>query len=152
LDVAEDKPETDAIAHGGKPRYVINTLDGRQTRSFNLALHRDKNHDPQFAATLGKAVADALHERQIVAAVTPTNAPTSPGVNAKHAYAILRYNPDTEVVHVWNPHGNKFQPKGPDSREHGYTTQNGEFDIPLHDLIQIFGAVIIETAAPFQPK
>lgn len=152
VDNTNDKPDTDAIAHGGKPRTVINLLDGRQTRSFNLTQHRNPQRDPQFADTLGKAIAEALSDRQLVATVTPTNTPTAPGVNAKHAYAILNYNPDSKVAHVWNPHGNRFQPKGPDSRENGYTTRNGEFDIPLADLIQVFSAVIIETRAPFQPK
>jgi len=55
------------------------------------------------------------------------------------------------VVHIWNPHGNKFTPKGPDGIQYGYTTQAGQFDIPLKDSLQVYSRVIIESPTPAAP-
>jgi len=144
--------DTDVIAHGGKPRVVINTIEGHQTRSYSFVRHRSDTNDLQFPNELGKAIIDALNAHQIVAAVTPTNTVLPPGVNGKHCYAILGYDADRKVVHLWNPHGNRFTPKGQDSRQHGYTTLNGEFDMPLQDMIQVFSTVIIETPTLVETK
>jgi len=50
-----------------------------------------------------------------------------------------------EIVTVWNPWGENFQPSGPDGPEHGYTTEHGVFRIPLNQLYQVFSAVHLET-------
>jgi len=148
--VMGDDPETDVIAHGGNPGYVMTVLDGHQARSFALVTAKGRRQDPQFTTNLAQNLTAAQQAHRLAEATTGTNA-LPPGINSKHAYAILGFNRDTGVVHIWNPHGNKFTPKGPDGIQYGYTTQAGQFDIPLKDLLQVYSRVIIESPTPAAP-
>ena len=50
-------------------------------------------------------------------------------------------------VEIWNPWGYKyhFEPKGRPGRRQGYFVESGKFSVPMHDFVQIFGTVNIET-------
>ncbi|MGD1083934.1 MAG: C2 family cysteine protease [Verrucomicrobiota bacterium] len=146
----QDEPDTDAIAHGGQPRLVINMLDGHQTRTILFVLGGERRGGPQFATTIRQDLIAALREHLLVATGTSTNAQLPPGINPHHAYAILGFNSGTGLVHVWNPHGNNFAPKGPDGLQYGYTTKAGEFDIPLKDWLQVYQYVTFEMQAPYR--
>ncbi len=67
---------------------------------------------------------------------------------AKHAFAVLGYDKNQDLVHAWNPHGQDSIPNGPDSLQNGYTTRGGEFQIPLTDFIHFFVTVNFETQIP----
>jgi hypothetical protein len=122
---------------------TIEILDGHQIR--NVELRDIRPGSPQLAA-LRKDLNAAQREHRLVKAGTPAGRKT-PGITPGHAYAILGYDKETDLVHVWNPHGNNFAPKGPDGLQNGYTTKTGQFDIPLKDLLQIFKDVTFETQA-----
>jgi hypothetical protein len=98
-------------------------------------------------------------------AATPPAAPTSakpaasaltadmlpkipPNINTKHAYAVLGYDADTDVLEIWNPHGQYFTPKGPDGLQNGYTTNHGRFHIPLKDAYSFFSSFVFELSTP----
>jgi hypothetical protein len=71
-----------------------------------------------------------------------------PNINTKHAYAVLGYDADTDMLAIWNPHGQTFTPKGPDSLENGYKTTHGKFHIPLKDAYTFFTSFVFEVNAP----
>jgi hypothetical protein len=71
-----------------------------------------------------------------------------PNINTKHAYAILGYDADTDMLEVWNPHGQYFTPKGPDGLQNGYKTNHGRFHIPLADAYTFFTSFVFEVDAP----
>lgn len=142
-------PDTDSIAHGGSPAPVIRTLDGHQTRVFGFVLRNGQRRGAPFAATMQEDLTTALREHRLVASSTPrTKLP--PGVTPGHVYAVLGFDRDTGLLHLWNPHGNNFTPKGPDGRQNGYTTKAGQFDIPMTDWLQLYHGVTYETETPFQ--
>ena len=122
---------------------TIEILDGHQTRKVEL--HNIRPGNPKLAA-LRKDLNAAQREHRLVKAGTGAGKKT-PGITPDHAYAILGYDKETDLVHVWNPHGNNFTPKGPDGLQNGYTTKTGQFDITLKDLLQIFKDVTFETQA-----
>ena len=146
----QDDPDTDAIAHGGRPGYVISAIDGFKTKSYVLVLGKGQRHAAQFPTNLMDDLSAALQNHRLAEATTAANS-LPPGINPKHAYAILAYNRDAGSLHLWNPHGNNFKPKGPDGPQFGYTTKAGQFDIPLKDLLVIYKSMIIETSAPNRP-
>jgi len=141
--IRRDRPDIyDRMASAG----VIEMLDGHQIRRVDL---RSRRGDPRFPITMRQDLNAALREHRLVKAVTSHSAKKSiPGIVPAHAYAILGYNDDTGLVHVWNPHSNNFTPKGPDGLQYGYTTKAGQFDIPLRDLLQIYDGVNFETQTP----
>jgi hypothetical protein len=77
-----------------------------------------------------------------------TNAETPPGIARTHLYAVLDFDSMTDVVHVWNPWGNYFEPQGPPGIANGYRVRDGRFSLPLSDFIRIFGQLIYETDRP----
>ena len=61
-----------------------------------------------------------------------------PGVVNDHAYAVLGYDAKADTLHIWNPWGNHFEPKGDMGLEHGYSTKGGHFDMPLKDFVRVY--------------
>lgn len=125
----------------GPSKLTIQILDGHE--ADNIALKQIRPGSPQLAA-LRKELITAQREHLLVKAATPAKE-SAPGITPDHAYAILGYDADTDTVHIWNPHGNNFMPKGSDGLQNGYTTKGGQFDIPLKDLIQIYSELTFET-------
>ncbi len=68
-----------------------------------------------------------------------------PGLAPEHLYAVLGFDPVGDVVHVWNPWGNCFEPSRPPGPAAGYPVRDGHFFVPLADFIRIFAAVTYET-------
>jgi len=143
----QDKPDTDSIANGGRPGPVINALDGYQAKYFDFVLRGGQRRRPQFAMIMRQDLSTALQEYRLIETVTPSNH-LPPGITPSHAYAVLGYNSDTDLLHMWNPHGNNFTPKGPDGLQYGYTTKAGQFDIPLSDWLKIYKRVTFENQIP----
>ena len=67
-----------------------------------------------------------------------------PGIRGNHAYAILGYDVAQDAVTLWDPHGDKFTPKGEPGLEHGYARAEGRAQIPLPELVQFFGGFSFE--------
>jgi hypothetical protein len=62
-----------------------------------------------------------------------------PGINAHHDYAVIGYDAEQRIVHLWNPNG---QSSGAGS---AHPTNHGALDLPLDDFLKTFGALIYET-------
>ena len=77
---------------------------------------------------------------QASVAVTHPRAPIPMG----HSYAVLGFNPSTDIVTVWNPWGDDFTPKGPAGVEHGWPRKHGIFEVPFPDFARIFFSLAIE--------
>lgn len=71
-----------------------------------------------------------------------------PGIDTKHAYAVLAYDAETDTVELWNPHGQSFRPKGPPGLPHGYKTTNGRFRVPMREAYRFLSLITIETDSP----
>ncbi len=111
--------------------------------------------DSSNLVSLRKALETAQQENLLM----KTGTPGEGGGNAKnwpphvphgHAFAILGFDSKTDLVHVWNPWGNNFTPKGPDGLENGYKTKTGEFFVPLKEFVEIFNVINFETKSPFR--
>jgi hypothetical protein len=125
LKLHSDQPEkTDIYDRMNGPAVEI--LDGQQTREIRL---RKRRGDPQLAVTVRQALRAAQQEQRLVKAGTPEIKET-PGISPGHDYAILGYDGDTDLVHVWNPHSNNFTPEGSEGLQNGYATKSGQFNIP----------------------
>jgi hypothetical protein len=77
-----------------------------------------------------------------------TNAETPPGIARTHLYAVLDFDSKTDLVHIWNPWGNHFEPRGTPGVANGYRVRDGHFFVPLSDFIRIFPSVIYESDRP----
>ena len=128
---------TDWIARGGSVKPVLEVLTGHETGS----LRTTRANAPQ----LRERLQEALKAQRLVCTGTPERVET-PGISPKHAYAVLAFDPKTDTITLWNPHGNNFKPKGEAGKTNGYLVRSGTFSLPLLDFIDIFNAVVFETA------
>src|SRR5262249_22742968 len=114
--------------------------------------------EPSKADELMKSVSEKLSEamshKELVGASTGKET-LPPGINGRHAYAVLGYDSSSRVVHLWNPHGNTFHPKGLPGLQNGYPTKAGQFDMPLSDFVRVFNGLALErtsVASAEEPK
>jgi hypothetical protein len=137
----------DAIARGGDPQGTIALLTGHKSEFFEVLKHAK---EPAATRKLRDAMIAGTKGRLLMSCGTPGDKATlPPGVAGGHCYAVLSFDGATETVHLWNPWGNKYQPKKePDGLENGYSTKDGHFDVPLADFVRIFGYFECETHEP----
>jgi hypothetical protein len=171
-----DDEGTDTIANGGQLDAAMTMLTGHKCLKIRLRTtiaHRELDVNKTLPL-LRKELISAIHDNRVItAAVTPPVLPTTqpaavpaaarpgapvltadmlpkipPNINTKHAYAILGYDADSDMVEVWNPHGQFFTPKGADGLQNGYKTDHGKFHIPLKDAYTFFTSFVFEESSP----
>lgn len=151
---------SDALA-GGSTATVIKLLTGHQTTRIALHKRVRANATPQPAAEnvappaelavkVRAALLEAGEARRLMTCSTNT-AKHPPGIVGKHAYAILGYDAERDVVTVWNPHGNSRTVKGEPGLTNGYPTKRGVFELPMLEFVQAFSTVVVETGEPVPP-
>ena len=86
--------------------------------------------------------------RRLLTCCATANVAVPPGMAKTHLYAVLDFDPARNVVHLWNPWGNYFEPKGAPGLSSGYPVRQGQFQVSLADFIRIFDRVIYETDRP----
>jgi len=107
-----------AIGQGGIPERVIAAFLGH-------AGTRRVAQDPQLLASL-----NALHANSILmVAATPDSPEANPSTSdwwvASHAYSVLQYDPETQVLSLRNPWGSHPDP-------------DGTFQLPLGQFLQTY--------------
>jgi hypothetical protein len=121
---------------------TIEILAGHETRQVKLDGIRPGS--PKYTNLRQELIA-AQSEHRLIKASVAGGHKMVPKIAGEHAYAVLGYDQKQDLVRVWNPWGNTFTPDGPDSIKNGYTTQGGEFDIPLKDFVIVYSEVNFET-------
>jgi hypothetical protein len=161
-----DVDGTDILRRGGDSAVTIQQLTGHATRRihFSLPVERRAAERDTVLPEVRKALLDNLANHRIITAgidppaqlkPNPDGTPATgtlpripPGFQKKHVYAIVGYDPATDVVEIWNPHGQTFHPKGPPGLASGYETTHGRFKLPLTDAYSFYTSVTFELDAP----
>lgn len=134
---------------GGNSGVAARSLTGREFVRVDLGGGRQKLDDATLASRLAQVRRDlprALADRRLVLTGTVKgDAPTS--ITPNHAYAVLGFDPATDVVTIWNPHGNDFKPKGPEGLENGFRRVDGVFSMPLALFGKVFSRITFEQPA-----
>ena len=118
---------------------ILTLLTGHRSESLNL-------HKASIEET-HNLLRDQWHKKHLLT-VSKNADKGPPGIGTRHAYAILSYDSQKRQVHVFNPWGNNFTPKGPDGPTHGFTTKNGHFHVSLDHFHSVFTNVVYETGQP----
>lgn len=137
---------SDAIARGGSLGTTLGVFTGHKIDRMKLRSVAEK--DSGLVDKVKTQLAAAKKANRLAGASTGTTLPLPPGVNGKHAYAILSFDEASGLIELWNPHGNTFKPKGDPGLEHGYETKAGVFKVPAADFVKIFDSLVIETGKP----
>lgn len=148
-----DGQESESVARdnnrGGNTGKAGTALTGHKFTGVRLIANYQKEvPDTDLAPILErlrKELPSALDQRRLVLASTP-NKGTPISITPNHAYAIFAFDPTTDRITLWNPHGDNFAPKGAEGFEFGFARRNGEFSMPLRDFIRTFSRISFEQA------
>jgi hypothetical protein len=156
-----DVEGTEIIRSGGDSMPTIRALTGHTSERFSFGKsveYRNANAG-KMLPRVREALLRGLADHRIMTAggiirPKPTDKPAAenagtptpipPDILADHVYAILNYDKANDVVELWNPHGEHFEPKGPAGIQYGYPTEHGRFKLPLSEAYQFFGCFTIE--------
>jgi hypothetical protein len=142
---------TDAIARGGSAGTMLAFITGHEIVRFSCKFARDKKVTAEDSALklveLRKLLVDAVKEKRLI--TTGTNSlgssgPTLPGILGGHAYAVLGYDAGADEIHLWDPHGDTYQPKGEPGPDHGYPRMDGLFSMPLPVFVKQYAGLAFE--------
>lgn len=157
-DTTGDLLTQDAIGKGGQIRPMIARLTGRQVGVAVLPAMFKKSEDPvarsETAKRLREIVAAAIADKRLVAAGT---GPASlvrlpPGIDPQHAWAVIDYDRNRDLLTLWNPHAGEFTPGGPPGYANGYLTRRGMSWMPMDDFVRVFIQVAWETDKPLTQR
>jgi hypothetical protein len=160
---SDDVEGTELIRTGGDSMPTLHALTGHKIVRFAFGKTVEEHTAnaekmlPKLREELVSALAD---HRAITAGVAGRKAATTeetiketaalpklpPDINSNHVYAVLSYDKATDIVEIWNPHGQHFEPKGPAGLEHGYPTEHGRFKLPLTEAFAFYSSFTFETA------
>jgi hypothetical protein len=139
----------DLISRGGDPALSITLLTGHKSEGFDVLKHAN---NPVENKKLRAAMIAGTNGRLLMCCGTPGKGSLPPGVVGGHCYAVLGFNSAKEIVHLWNPWGNNFQPKQePIGLVNGYPVRDGLFDVPFADFVRIFAYFDHETHESAKP-
>ncbi len=131
----------DVIARGGDARQTITLLTGHI--GTLIKFRQDKEEKLPASGDDFNELRNKIHELMqsrvqnhslMVAGTTAGN--LLPGLKAHHDYAVVGYDADKQIVHLWNPMGQPGSDK---------TIKCGSFDLSLDDFLKSFGALLYET-------
>jgi hypothetical protein len=143
----------DLISSGGTTAKIIQMLTGHSVESTHLQPADTKERAKVEAEV--RRVLTAVHKDKIIACATTSHTKkedATPGIATGHAYGIVDYNTATDMVTLWNPWGNKLEPKGPDGIKFGYSTVSGVFSVSLKDFLKLYETLLNQTNKPLPKK
>ena len=158
-DDAEHPTELSVVTRGGSAGTMLSILTGHEIERASCVPFRDKATTPESKQKLLQEVRRQLCATQaagrLICGGTASGKTAAghkpPGVRGAHAYAVLQYDVKTDVVTLWDPHGDDFQPSAePSGLAHGYPRVQGRMQVPLTELVQWFGGFSFETTRPLK--
>jgi hypothetical protein len=147
-DQGEDVSLLDVLTKGGSAGSMIEVITGNPIKRFSCSPFKSpdltEEKKLELHETLRKMLIKARTEKKLITAGTSSGSTKVPNIDGNHAYAILDYDAVKDRILVWNPHGQSFTPKGEPGMQHGYTTKDGKFWVPLKEMVQFFGGFAFE--------
>jgi len=144
---ADEAVYTDLIGHGGYYGPVISRLTGHRTSGAPIGKWLKENPQTGYRK-LHELLTKLAVEHRLMATGTRGGKPLPKGIAHGHVYAVLSYNPSTQLVLMFNPWGNHVKPANPPGLLNGYLTEHGMFQVPLVDFNELFAGFTYETDKP----
>jgi hypothetical protein len=145
-----DATGLDALNRGGSAGSQLAFITGREMFRVSCSFAKKKDlpqaEYDKHMAELRAALTAATKENRLMTCGTLKT--TIPGLTPNHAYAILSYDSATDVIRVWNPHGDTREVKGEPGPKNGYPIQDGIFEMPLTVFVKEFSGTAYEIVPP----
>lgn len=139
----------DALNRGGSAGTQLAFITGREMFRVSCSFAKKKDlpkaEYDKHMAELRAALTAATEENRLMTCGTLKT--TIPGLTPNHAYAILGYDSATDIIRVWNPHGDTRVVKGEPGPKSGYPIKDGIFELPLTVFVKEFSGTAYEVIA-----
>ncbi len=139
----------DVIARGGDARQTITLLTGHIGTLIKFRQDKEEKLPPtgddfnELRNKIHRLLISRVENHSLMVAAT-TAGNLLPGIKAHHDYAVVGYDANERIVHLWNPMGQPGSDKA---------IKCGSFDLSLDDFLKSFGALMYETdRADLRPK
>lgn len=151
--------ELNVVTRGGSAGTMLSILTGHEIVRASCLPFRDKKvpeaEKARLLDDLRRQMTATQAAGRLICGGTASGKTSQghrpPGVRGPHAYAILNYDAKTDIVTLWDPHGDDFQPgPGPAGIQNGYPRTLGRVKVPLTELVQWFGGFSFETDQPLK--
>lgn len=151
--------ELNVVTRGGSAGTMLSILTGHEIVRASCLPFRDKKTAASDKLRLLEDIRRQMVATQAAgrlicggtASGKTTEGHRPPGIRGPHAYAILHYDAPTDVVTLWDPHGDDFQPESQSPGvQNGYSRTQGRLNVPLTELVQWFGGFSFETDRPLK--
>jgi|JI6StandDraft_1071083.scaffolds.fasta_scaffold01963_6 hypothetical protein len=145
-----DATGLDALSRGGSAGTQLAYITGREMYRVSCKFAKEKDLSQtdydKHMTELRTALTSAVKEKRIMTCGTLKT--SIPGITPNHAYAILGYDSSTDVIRLWNPHGDTRQVKGEPGLQNGYSITDGIFEMPLTVFVKEFAGTAYEIVPP----
>jgi Calpain family cysteine protease len=147
------------VTRGGSAGTMLSVLTGHEIERISCALFRDKaaseKAKQELLAEIRRQLSSTQAAGRLICGGTASGQTAEgrrpSGVHGPHAYAVLHYEAETDVVMLWDPHGDDFKPAAePPGLANGYARTQGRMQVPLAELVQWFGGFSFETDRPLK--
>ncbi|MGV3660692.1 MAG: hypothetical protein ACO1TE_10925 [Prosthecobacter sp.] len=151
--------ELSVVTRGGSAGTMLSILTGHEIERASCSPFRDKKIPEEEKQKLLQDIRRQMTATQAAGRLIcggtlkgkTADGHKPPGVRGPHAYAILAYDANTDVVTLWDPHGDDYTPPAaPPGIQNGYPRTQGRALIPLTELVQWFGGFSFETERPLK--
>jgi hypothetical protein len=149
LDPKENAPEE--LIGGGRAAPIISLLTGHETDSASNTQKAHKKNNLLTNQQFHELLVKLNKDRRLICTGVPRDGKRPPGIAGGHVYAVIGYDSTRRQLTIFNPWGQKFEPKGDPGPVNGYPTIHGTFNVPLEEFRAIFGGIVYETTKPL-PK
>ncbi len=157
-----DQPtELRVVTRGGSAGAMLSILTGHEIERASCSPFRDKKATDEEKQKQLEEIRRQMNVTQAAGRLIcggtlkgqTADGHKPPGVRGPHAYAVLQYDAKTDVVTLWDPHGDDFKPATePSSLANGYERIQGRMKVPLTELVQWFGGFSFETTRPLKEE
>lgn len=157
-----DQPtELSVVTRGGSAGTMLSILTGHEIERASCSPFRDKKATEEAKQKQLEEIRRQMNVTQAAGRLIcggtlkgqTADGHKPPGVRGPHAYAILHFDAPTDVVTLWDPHGDDFKPAvEPSGLANGYFRTQGRMKVPLTELVQWFGGFSFETTRPLKDK
>lgn len=160
-DDAAHPTELSVVTRGGSAGTMLSILTGHEIERASCAPFRDKKTTEAEKQKLLEEIRRQMIATQAAgrlicggtASGKTAEGHRPPGVRGPHAYAVLHYDAKSDVVTLWDPHGDDYTPDTePAGLAHGYHRTEGRMQVPLTELVLWFGGFSFETTQPLKDK
>lgn len=158
-DDTEHPTELSVVTRGGSAGTMLSILTGHEIERASCVPFRDKKITEEARKKLLEEIRRQMTTTQAAgrlicggtASGKTADGHRPPGIRGPHAYAILHYDEKTDIVTLWDPHGDDYKPAAePAGIANGYARSEGRLNVPLTELVQWFGGFSFETTRPLK--